>query len=378
MLDAVFTPEQKAFRQMVREFTEAEVLPYVQQWDMADAYPDHLFKRLGELGLLGITVPEEYGGAGRGSVEFCLLMEETSRGGSPVVPMTHVGASCNAIARFGTEEQKRKYLPLLVSGEWQCGYSQTEPGAGSDVAAMTTMARKVGDEWIITGRKQFSSFADRSQLLVLLAQTDKSKGAAGIGVFLVETGWPGVHIERREKKMGMHLIPTNEVNYEEVRVPAANLLVAPGEAFKRMMRSFNSERNGNAAIGVGIAQGALERSLAYAKEREAFGQKLADFQGLRWLLADMATAVEASRLLVYQAAWMEDHGYNTAKQSAMAKVVSNDMVLRVTEMAIQIHGGVGYMTETGIERYYRDGRGLAFGGGTPQILRTRIAHELLK
>jgi butyryl-CoA dehydrogenase len=303
-------------------------------------------------------------------------MEELCRAGG-FAPLTHLGAS-RAISEFAGEELRQKYLPPLASGETLGAYAQTEPGAGSDATAMRTAAALDGDNYVLNGTKCFISNAEVADVFVVLAKTDPSQRKGGISVFIVEKDSPGLSVGKAEDKMGMDASPTNEIVFDNCVVPKDNLMVAEGEAFKLMMGSFNAERCGNSAACLGMAERAFKKAFAYAGQREAFDRPLTRFQGIQWMLADMAIQIEAARLLTYNAAWKIDQKLPAAKEAAIAKCYANEMAQRVINDAIQIHGGYGYMKEYEVERLWRDVRGLAFGGGTPQILRNRIAAELLR
>ncbi|MBI5967005.1 MAG: acyl-CoA dehydrogenase family protein [Deltaproteobacteria bacterium] len=376
MIDLILTEEQKMFRETVRKFGETEVKPIIEELEAEEEFPWPIIKKLGQIGVLGVTIPTEYGGIGGGTVDIVIVMEEGGRASIPI-PLTHLG-SCRDISQFGNEEQKRRYLPPLATGEMICAFAQTEPGAGSDAVAMKTLAVLEGDHYLLNGAKCFITNAEVAGLFVLVAKTSKEKGAAGISAFIIERNSPGLSIGKKENKMGLHLSPTCEVILENCKVPKGNLLIAEGDAFKKLMDSFNAERCGNAALCLGMAQSAFERALLYAQEREAFGQPIGRFQGIQWIIADMAVMLSAGRLLVYQAAYKMDRGLRAIKDVAMAKLFANEMSQKIINDAMQIHGGYGYMRDYQVERLYRDTRGLAFGGGTPQILRNRIAYEIFK
>jgi butyryl-CoA dehydrogenase len=294
------------------------------------------------------------------------------------IPLTHISACCRAIADHGTEEQKRRYLPDMASGKKIGAYCQTEPNAGSDSASMTAFAERKEAHYSLNGRKNFISNAEIASLFIVLAKTEKEKGSKGISVFIVDRDLPGVSVGKNEEKMGRHCSSMNDVIFENVNVPLENLLVSAGKGFKKMMEEFNSERCGNASLCIGMAQGAYERALQYCKDRVQFGRPIAEFQGIRWTLAEMAIQIQAARLLLYDATIKADQNKVVAKEAAMAKKFANEMSIWVVDKAIQLHGGYGYMAEYDVERYYRDVRGWSMGGGTTQICLNRIAHEILK
>ena len=376
MIEAILTDEQKALRQMLREFGKREIEPNLEKYATKKEYPSELSAKLADIGVLGITIPEQFGGTAGGTMGVVICMHELCRAGG-FAPLTHLGA-CRSIAEYAGEDLKEKYLPSLANGEMLGAYAQTEPGAGSDATAMRTTAVLEGDSYILNGTKCFISNAEAADIFVVLAKTDPSQRKGGISVFVVERDFPGLTVGKAEDKMGLYASPTNEVIFEDCVVPKENLVVAEGDAFKMMMRSFNAERCGNSAACLGMAERAFDKALTYAQQREAFDRPIARFQGIQWMLADMATQIEASKLLIYNAAWKVDQKQPSAKEAAIAKCYTNEMAQRVINDAIQIHGGYGYMKEYEVERLWRDVRGLAFGGGTPQVLRNRIAAELLR
>jgi butyryl-CoA dehydrogenase len=376
MIDTILTDEQKIFRQTLREFGKREIEPRLKEYAGKKAYPSDLGAKLARIGVMGLTIPEAYGGAGGGTLEVVICMEELCHAGG-FAPLTHLGA-CRAISEYADDKVRAKYLPSLAKGDTLGAYAQTEPNAGSDATAMRTTAVLDGDHYVLNGSKCFISNAEVADIFVVLAKTDASQRKGGISVFVVEKEFPGLTVGKAEEKMGLDASPTNEIVFDNCLVPKDNLMVHEGEAFKLMMQSFNAERCGNSAACLGLAQRAFDRAFAYAQQREAFDRAIIRFQGIQWMFADMATQIEAARLLVYNAAWRIDHKLTAAKEAAMAKCFSNEMAQRVINDAVQIHGGYGYMKEYEVERLWRDARGLAFGGGTPQVLRNRIAAELLR
>jgi len=376
MLDSILTEEQKLFRQTLREFGKREIEPRLKEYAAKKEYPLELGAKLAKIGVMGLTIPEAYGGMGGGTLEVVLCMEELCHAGG-FAPLTHLGA-CRAISEYGGESIKQRYLPPLARGETLGAYAQTEPMAGSDATGMRTTAVLDGDHYVLNGSKCFISNAEVADIFVVLAKTDPSQRKGGISVFVVEKKTAGLGVGKAEDKMGLDASPTNEIVFDNCVVPKDNLMVHEGEAFKLMMQSFNSERCGNSAACLGMAQRAFDRAFAYAQQREAFERPIIRFQGIQWMFADMATQIEAARLLIYNAAWKIDHKLPAAKEAAMAKCFTNEMAQRVINDAVQIHGGYGYMKEYEVERLWRDARGLAFGGGTPQVLRNRIAAELLR
>jgi butyryl-CoA dehydrogenase len=377
MIESLLSEERKMFRDTVRRFAETQMMSFVKEWEKQGKYPIEYYKKISEMGFMGMMVPEKYGGMGGSLVDVVILGEEMGRAGVSI-PLTHISACCRAIAQHGNEEQKSRYLPGMASGEKIGGYCQTEPNAGSDSANMTSFAELKNGYYLLNGRKNFISNAAMASLFIVLAKTEKEKGSKGISVFIVDRDSPGVSVGKDEEKMGRHCSSLNDVIFEDVKIPAENLLVPAGRGFKEMMIEFNSERCGNSSLCIGMAQGAYERTVKYCQERVQFGKPIADFQGIRWTLAEMAIQIQASRLLVYDAAFKADAGKVIAKEAAMAKKFANEMSIWVADKAIQLHGGYGYMAEYEVERYYRDVRGWSMGGGTTQICLNRIAHEILK
>jgi len=374
------TEEQEMMRRMVREFAETEVAPGAAERDEAARFDRKLFERMAELGLTGIPWPEKYGGAEAGFVSYCIAVEELSRVDASlgVTLSAHVSLGSWPIYAYGTEEQKENYLKPLAQGRYLGAYCLTEPGSGSDAGAMKTTAVRRGDEYILNGNKIFITNGEEADVYIVFARTDMEDKHRGVSAFIVEKGMPGLKFGKHENKMGIRSSTTVEVIFEECRVPAANLLGQEGEGFKIAMRTLDGGRNGIAAQAVGIAQGALEHALAYAKEREQFGKPIVKNQAIQFKLADMATKIEAARLLTYQAAWREEKGLPYGKQSAMAKMYASDVAMEVTTEAVQIFGGYGYTKEYPVERYMRDAKITQIYEGTNEIQRIVIANHLLK
>jgi alkylation response protein AidB-like acyl-CoA dehydrogenase len=375
-----YTEEQRMIRDMVRDFAENEVRPRLQSIEYEGKFPRDLVKKMAELGLLGLNVPEEYGGAGADNVAYSMAIEELSRVSASVAITMSVNCSvcCFPIYTFGNEEQKRKYLVPCAKGEMLGGFALTEPNAGSDATAQKTSAVRKGDHYIINGTKNWVTNGQESSILILQAMTDPGAGSHGISSFIVETKWPGVRIGRNEPKMGLDGSVTNQVIFEDVEVPVTNRLGEEGIGFKIAMKSLDGGRIGVASQATGIAQGAYEASLKYARERTAFDQKLAEFQAIQFMLADMAMEIEAARLLTHQAAVLRDQGKPFTKAASMAKLYASEMANRVTYKAIQIHGGYGYSQEYPVERYYREARVTTLYEGTSEIQRIVIARNVLK
>ncbi len=375
-----YTEEQRMIRDMVRDFAENEVRPRLHSIEYEGKFPRDLVKKMAELGLLGLNVPEEYGGAGADNIAYSMAIEELSRVSASVAITMSVNCSvcCFPIYTFGNEEQKRKYLVPCAKGELLGGFALTEPNAGSDATAQETSAVRKGDHYIINGTKNWVTNGQEASILILQAMTDPGAGSHGISSFIVETKWPGVRIGRNEPKMGLNGSVTNQIIFEDVEVPVANRLGDEGIGFKIAMKSLDGGRIGVASQAIGIAQGAYEASLRYARERTAFDQKLAEFQAIQFMLADMAMEIEAARLLTHQAAVLRDQGKNFTKSAAMAKLYASEMANRVTYKAIQIHGGYGYSQEYPVERYYREARVTTLYEGTSEIQRIVIARNVLK
>jgi alkylation response protein AidB-like acyl-CoA dehydrogenase len=381
MIDTILSQENKMFRDTVRKFAEREIAPHVQTWEKEGKYPEEYYRKLSEMGFMGLLVPEEYGGAGGSLIDMVILCEEMGRVGVSF-PLTHVSACCRAIVNQGNEDQKRRYLPDMALGKKIGAYCQTEPNAGSDAGSMSSFAEKENGYYLLNGGKTFVSNGRIASVFIVLAKTEKNlaKPSRGIAMFIVDRDLPGVSVGKTEELMGRHCSSLDEVIFEDVRVPEENLLIPAGSGgFKEIMVEFNGERCGNSAFCIGFAQGAYERTLQYCKERVQFGKPIAEFQGIRWILAEMAIQIQAARLLAYDAVVkLERQGEVIAKEAAMAKKFANEMAIGVCDKAIQLHGAYGYTTDFEVERYYRDVRGWSMGGGTTQICLNRIAHEILK
>lgn len=378
-MDFDLTDAQRLTREMVREFAEREVRPRAADIDRTDEFPWDLYKRMAALEILGMTVPPEYGGAGADTVSWCIAQEELARASAAVADAQLLcQLMSDMILVNGTEAQRRRYLPAMVRGERICAIAQTEPGAGSDVAGIQTTATPTADGYVLNGTKRFITAAMVCDLAVVVATTDRRKGRAGITLFLVEMGTPGFSRGSREQLMGVRGLATGELVFEECRVPRSALLGGEGEGFKRAMVSLDTGRIGIGAQALGIAQAAMEAALAYARQRTAFGQPLAGFQAVQFMLADMSARIEASRLLLRKAAFLKDRGRPIIREAAEAKLVASETALQVVTDALQIHGAYGYSTEFPIERLYRDARVYQIWEGTSQIQRLLIARQLLR
>lgn len=372
--------EQQQIKMSVREFAESEIKPHVMEWDETQHFPIELRPKLAELGLMGVIFPEEYGGAGMGYVEYATIIEEIARvdGSVGLSVAAHNSLCSNHIYMFGTEEQKRKYLVPLAQGESFGAWGLTEAQAGSDSAGTRTNAVRENGHYKVNGSKNFITHAISCDTLVAVAITDKSKGNKGISAFIFDKTMEGFRSDKKENKLGMRASETASVVFEDCSVPQQNLLGGEGEGFTQAMKILDGGRISIAALSVGIAQGAFEAAVKYAKERHQFGQPIAEFQAIQFKLADMAMQIEAARLLTMQAALMKDAGKKLTKQSAMAKLYASEIAVRVAEESIQIHGGYGYTKDYPAEKYWRDAKLCTIGEGTSEIQRLVIAKQLLK
>ncbi|MDN4071548.1 acyl-CoA dehydrogenase [Fictibacillus terranigra] len=372
--------EHEMIRKMVRDFAKNEVEPTAAERDEEERFDRSLFDKMAELGLAGIPWPEEYGGIGGDYLGYVIAVEELSRvcASTGVTLSAHTSLAGWPIFKFGSEEQKQKFLRPMAEGQKMGAYGLTEPGSGSDASNMRTTARKDGGDYIINGSKIFITNAGEAEINVVFAMTDQSAGHRGISAFIIEKGTPGFSFGKKEKKLGIRSSPTLELIMEDCRVPAENLLGKEGEGFKIAMMTLDGGRNGIAAQAVGIAQGALDAAVTYAKERKQFGKSIGQNQGIGFKLADMATKVEAARLLTYQAAWRESQGLPYGKESAMSKLFAGDIAMEVTTDAVQVFGGYGYTKEYPVERYMRDAKITQIYEGTQEIQRLVISKMLLK
>ncbi|MBN1954011.1 MAG: acyl-CoA dehydrogenase [Anaerolineae bacterium] len=372
--------EYQMVRRMVRDFAEKEVAPRAEEIDATDTFPVDLLRRMGELGIIGLPFPEEYGGSGMDYMSLVIALEEIARvSGTMAIVLDAQTSLCGEpIYLYGTEEQKRKYLAPVARGEKIGAFGLTEPNAGSDAGATQTRAVRDGDEWVINGQKIYITNGSAADVVVITAKTDPDAGTRGISSFIIEKGTPGFQPGRDEVKMGLKGSLTSELFFEDCRIPAENLLGTENEGFKQFLRTLDAGRVAIAAMAVGLAQGAFEKALAYAKERHQFGRPIAKFQAIQWMLAESATDIEAARLMVHRAAWLREQGTRFTKEASMAKLLATEVSERVCWKAIQIHGGLGYVREAGVERMYRDQRLCAIGEGTNEIQRLVIARQLLR
>ena len=379
-MDFTFTDEQKQLRKSVREFAEGEIAPHVMEWDESSHFPSEILPKLAEMGLLGVIFPEEYGGAGLGYIEYATVIEELARvdGSVGLFVAAHNSLCSNHIYKFGSEEQKRKYLVPLAQGKKLGAWSLTEPEAGSDAGGTRTTAVRDSKGWILNGSKTFTTNGTYADICVAMAVTDKSKDSHGISAFILEKGTPGFRPGKKENKLGMRASDTSEVIFTDCRIPGENLLGLEGEGFISSLKILDGGRISIAALGLGMAQGALEAATRYAKERKQFNQPIADFQAIQFKLADMATQVEAARLLVYQAAWLADQkNVRFTREASMAKYFAGEVAVHVAAECVQIHGGYGFIKDYPAEKYYRDSKLCTIGEGTSEIQKLVIARQLL-
>lgn len=372
------TSEQQMLKKVMREFADEVVAPGADERDKTKQFPVEIFRQLADLNVMGLPFPEEYGGAGADAISFAIVVEELSRacGSTGITYSAHISLGGAPIHLFGTEEQKRKYLTKICSGESMGAFGLTEPNAGSDAGGTKTTAVRYDQEWVINGSKCFITNASYASFLALTAVTEKEKGSRGITAFIVPTDAPGFTVLANYEKLGLHSSNTTELILENVRVPEDNILGVPGEGFKQFLITLDGGRIGIGAMAVGIAQAAYEKALQYAKQRTAFGNTLSHFQAIQHKLADMAMQIELARSMVYKAAWLKEQGRSFTKEAAMAKLYASEVAMSATHQAIQIHGGYGYMREYQVERFFRDARLLEIGEGTSEILRNVIAREI--
>jgi len=386
-MDLELNAEQQMMRKMVRDFAEKEIRPVTKEIDATGQFPWEVIRKMAGLGLLGLPIPEQYGGSGADTLSYAIAVEEVSRvsGSIGITLAAHTSLGLYPLYRFGSEEQKQKYLPRLASGQGLAAFGLTEPEAGSDAAAIKTSATlaegpgtsRDGDHWVINGTKTFITSGSIADVVIIAAVTDKSAGARGISNILVEKGTPGFRPGRDEDKMGLKGSVTSQLFFEDCRVPKQNLLGQPGEGYKQFLITLDGGRISIGAMALGLAQGALEAAVKYSKERVQFGQPIARFQAIQWMIADMATEIDAARLMVYRAAQLKDKGARFTKEAAMAKLFASEAAERACFKAIQIHGGYGYVKEYDVERIYRDNRLTTIGEGTSEIQRLVIARQVL-
>ncbi|MBK0401562.1 acyl-CoA dehydrogenase family protein [Adhaeribacter sp. BT258] len=379
-MDLTFTENQKMIAQMIRDFGAKHIKPDMMKWDESQEFPVHVFKALGELGLMGVLVPTEYGGSGFGYLEYVTAIAELSKiDGSIGLSMAAHNSLCTGhILAFGNEEQKMKWLPKLATAEWIGAWGLTEPNTGSDSGNMRTTAVKDGDHWVINGAKNFITHGKSGNIAVVIVRTGEVGDSHGMTAFVVERGTPGFEGGRKEDKLGMRASETTEMIFTDCRVHESNMLGKEGEGFIQAMKVLDGGRISIAALSLGIAQGAFEAALAYSKERHQFNKPISDFQGIAFKLADMATEIEAASLLTYRAADMKNKGLNVNKESAFAKYYASEVCVRAATEGVQIFGGYGYTKDYPAEKYYRDSKLCTIGEGTSEIQKLVISRAILK
>jgi alkylation response protein AidB-like acyl-CoA dehydrogenase len=379
-MDFGYSQEQHQLRKTVREFCEAEIRPHVMEWDESQHFPLDVFHGLGEMGVLGAIFPEELGGSGYSYVDYSLVMEELARV-DPSIALSaaaHISLCTNHIYLAGNDQQRERYIPKLASGEWIGCWSLTEPEAGSDAGGVRTSAVRSGDCWVINGGKTFTTNAHIADVCVVMAMTDRAASSHGISAFIVEKGNPGFRPGKKENKLGMRCSPTGEVAFTDCTVPGSQICGKQGEGFIDSLRILDGGRISIAALALGLAQGAYEAALTYSKQRKQFGRFISEFQAIQNKLADMATDIDAARLLTQRAAWLKDQGHSVTKESSMAKLFASEVAVRVADQAVQIHGGYGFLKDYPVEKFYRDVKLCTIGEGTSEIQRLVIARNLLK
>lgn len=379
-LDFELSDSQKAIQELARDFAEKEMRPTVMKYDESQEFPFEIVQKLADLGFMGITWPEELGGAGLSELDATIIIEELAKV-DPSVALTvasHNSLCTGHIMHFGSDEQKRKYVPDLASGRKLGAWGLTEPGSGSDSGGMKTVATREGKDWIVNGGKTFITQGSVGATYVIMTVTDREKGKSSVSALILEKGMKGFTIGRKENKLGMRCSDTAALDFESVRVPGENLIGNIGDGFKQALRVLDGGRIGIAALSVGIAQGALDASLKYSRERKQFGKQLADFQAIQWKLADMATEIHAARYLTRKAAWLKMKGQDINLAAAEAKYFASEAAVRATNEAVQIHGGYGFIKEFPVEKLYRDVKLMTIGEGTSEVQKMVIARNLLK
>ncbi len=379
-MDFELTEEQRMVRDTTRAYAERGLKPVASGLDHDSVYPQEQLQKLGSMGLMGVFVPEEFGGSGLDRVAYIAALEEISKVWASLGVIMSVNNSlvCGPLVRFGTEAQKKRYLPRVASGEWLGCYALTEPAAGSDAGSIQTQAKRVGDDYVLNGNKVFTTNGSRANLAIVYAVTDPSGGKNGISAFLVERQTSGYVVDKIEDKLGLNASETAALRFENCRVPRENLLGHEGEGFRIALETLDGGRIGIAAQALGIAQACLEASLAYSQERKQFGEPIANFQAIQWMLADMATEIDAARLLTYRAASLQQQGKNVTREAAMAKLFASEASNRAAYKAVQIFGGYGYIKDFPVERFFRDARVTTLYEGTSEIQRLIIARQLLR
>jgi len=372
-------PENTQVRELARDFAQTEIKPVVMKYDEAQEFPHEIFRKLGELGFMGVTFPEKYGGGGMSYVDYCSVVEEISRV-DPSVGLSvaaHNGLCTSHIYNFACNDLKQKYLPDLTSGKKIGAWGLTEPTSGSDSGSMKTTARRDGNYYVLNGTKQFTTHGSVGSIAVVMAMSNTSKGRKGISAFVIEKGTAGFTIGKKENKLGMRASDTSTMIFQEARIPVGNLIGAEGDGFRQALQVLDAGRIGIAALAVGVAQGALDASIKYAKERVQFGKALGEFQAIQWKISDMATKIEAARLLMYKAASLKDRGKDINLAAATAKYFASEIAVKCAEEAVQIHGGYGFIKDFPVEKLYRDVKLLTIGEGTSEVQKMVISRNIL-
>jgi alkylation response protein AidB-like acyl-CoA dehydrogenase len=379
-MDFKLSERELEVKKLAREFAENEIAPVIMQYDESQEFPMEIASKMGEMGFLGIIFPEEYGGANFSPLEYCIIIEEISRI-DPSMGLTiaaHNGLCTNHIYTFANEDLKKKYLPDLTSGKKLGAWGLTESVSGSDAGGMATTAIRKNGNFIINGSKLFITHGTVGETTVVTAVTDKAKGNNGISAFILEKGWKGFNVGKKLNKLGMRSSDTSELIFENVEVPAENLIGEEGQGYKQALQILDGGRIAIAALSIGIAQGAFDASIKYAKERKQFGKSLSEFQGIQFKLSDMATDIDAARLLTYRAAWLREQGQDISLAASMAKYFASEIATKATNEAIQIHGGYGFIKEFPVEKFYRDVKLMTIGEGTSEVQKMVIARNILK
>ena len=379
-MDFQLNDEQLQLQKSVREYAEREIAPNVMKWDEAGEFPMATIKELGKMGLMGVVFPAEYGGAGMGYVEYVTAIDELSRvdGSVGIIVAAHTSLCSNHIFLAGSEEQKRKYIPKLATGEFLGAWGLTEPSSGSDAGSARMTAVRRGNTWVLNGNKTFITNGHYADVVVAIAVTDRTAHTHGLSAFIVEKGTKGFRPGKKENKLGLRASDTSELIFEDCVIPAENLLGKAGDGFIDAMQVLDGGRISIAALSLGMAQGAYESALKYSKQRKQFGKAISEFQAIQWKLADMATEIEAARLLTMRAASMKDAGMKTTLESSMAKLYASEVAVRCANEGVQIHGGYGFIKDYPAEKFYRDVKLCTIGEGTSEIQRLVIARQLVK